>query len=364
MRDAITTLPISPVTTPHLGLGLIPLLMEFIGSGLGLTKILALNIQGLKHNPNSPQSEKVQVAHSFTESLEHLGVHPQYLWRDDLNDFAAFAQSALTYLLEKGRLKIETRHIVKCPCGKVEFLLGAENFSHRRRLFREGTSGKICILCNGALHTEQAEVCLFVYGAGAEHFVAMPQFAQQELRSLAVKFSGIECLVSRTRVTHFSLNLPGLRDFDIDPDFLWALMIPYLHTQEYAVRYVVASQRNLLACFLLGTLGHIFASTMHTTFIVPAYITGPKQSNVKTFGSIDELVARHGQYAVQAFLVQGLNWTQKESVVDPGHFKHLTTKSADILEQGIQSVLPATPDDIVELRGHSLRKVLARLSKP
>lgn len=338
--------------------------MELIGSGLGIHKILALNIQGLKHSPDSPQSEKVQVAHSFTESLGHLGIHPQYVWRDDLNDFAAFAQSALTYLLEKGWLKIDTRHIVKCPCGKVEFLLGAENFSHRRRLFREGGSGKICILCSGALYTEHAEVCLFVYGAVAERFLAIPQFAQQELRNLAVKFSGIECLVSRTRVTHFSLNLPGLRDFDIDPDFLWALMIPYLHAQEYAVRYVVASQRNLLACFLLGTLGQIFASTLHTTFIVPAYMTGPKQANVKSFGSVDELVTKYGPYAVQAFLVNGLNWTQKEAVVDPRYFKHLATKSEDVLEQAMQAVLPATPDDIVELRGHSLRNALARLSKP
>lgn len=72
MRDAIVTLPISPIEAPHLGLCVIPFLMSLLGKRWDLEQILALNISGLKYDLSSPQAEKTRIAKSYLAILAQL----------------------------------------------------------------------------------------------------------------------------------------------------------------------------------------------------------------------------------------------------------------------------------------------------
>jgi len=363
MIDTVTTLQISPVSEPHLGLALMPFLMEMLGNSLSLSKVLALNIHGLKYNLSSPQSEKLHIAQNYLAAISMLGISPDHVWRDDLNEFGAFAQTAFTDLLSRGLLKIGRRSIAKCPCGKVEFLEGSSSFSIRRRLFRESDGLRICKLCDQVLRIEDVDVCLFPCSPLPERFHAVPSFMEQELRNLALSLSGVEYLVSRTRVTHFSLNLPNLRDFDIDPDFLWSLVLPYLHATGHTVQYVIGSQRNLLACFLVGMLAQAFPGLSDPVFVIPPYLIGPRHGNMKMLGSIESLVGKVGADVIRVFLLGGLNWNKKESILDPKYLDYLASLQPTVLTQALRSVLPASREKITTMNGINLRKEIVRLQK-
>lgn len=362
MQDAITTLPISPVAEPHLGLCFIPLLVDLIGGSLGLERILALNIHGLKYDLASPQSEKMRIAQSYLANLAALAIKPDHIWRDDLNEFALFAQTALINLINRNLLKIKRVSVARCECGKVEYLEGAQNLSLRRRIFEEVGGKRICKLCRTQLQIHEIEACLFAFTPNAERFLAIPSFAEKEIKVLANSFIGLDYLVSRTRVTHFSLNLPGLRDFDIDPDFLWSLMLPYLQTIGYTIKFLVGSRKNMLACLFIGTLAQAF-DCRDTVFIFPPYLVGPKKANVKTFGSTEQIVSHFGLGATRAFLMSGLNWKIAEAVINPAFLEYLVLLDQSLLQRACNSILPKSPEMITEMSGSNLTKAVAILLK-
>jgi len=362
MQNAVTTLPISPVTEPHLGLCLIPLLADLIGESLGLEKVLALNIHGLKYELASPQSEKIRIAQSYLASLAHLNIKPDHIWRDDLNEFAVFAQIALTDLLNRNVLKIKRVPIARCQCGKVEYLEGAQNLSLRRRLFEEADGRRICKLCKTQLQVHEIETCLFTFNPDRERFLGIPSFAEKEIRVLANSFMGLEYLVSRTRVTHFSLNLPGLRDFDIDPDFLWSLMLPYLQSIGYKVKLLVGSRRNMLACLFIGTLAQAF-DCEDPIFVFPPYLVGPKKANIKIFGTADQMTARFGSDVVRTFLMSGLNWEIAQAVINPTLLEYLASLDRNLLQQACYSILPKSVRMITQMSGFNVKKAITVLRK-
>lgn len=362
MTNAVTTLPISPVAGPHIGLCLMPLLTDLLGISLGLERILALNIHGLKYDLASPQSEKIKTAQSYLASLTNLGINPDYIWRDDLNEFTVFAQTALADLLKRNLLRIKKVLVARCECGKVEYLEGAPNYSIRRRLFEDIGGKRICRLCKSMVQIQQIEACLFTIFPSEEKFLAIPGFAEKELRTLIHSFMGLEYLVSRTRVTHFSFNLPGLRDFDIDPDFLWSLILPYLHASGHWVKFLVASRKNMLACLFIGTLAQVFGCD-DPVFVFPPYLVGPKRTNVKTFGASDQMVASFGPAAIRAFLMSGLNWKIAEAVINPTFLNHLSSLNQDLLIRACGSILPKEPGEITGMSGMNLTKAIARLTK-
>ena len=329
---------------------------------MGLEKLLALNIQGLKYDLASPQSEKIKIAQSYLASLARLGIDPNYIWRDDLNEFAVFAQNALTELLGRKLLKIKRASIVRCDCGKVEYLEGTPNLSVRRRLFEDVGGKRICSLCGSVLQVNETEACLFTISPVEGKFLAIPTFAENEFRVLAHSFIGVEYLVSRTRVTHFSLNLPGLRDFDIDPDFLWSLMLPYLYAKGYEMKFLIGSRKNMLACLFIGTLSQVFGCG-DTVFVFPPYLVGPKGVNVKTFGTADQMVTSFGSGAVRAFLMSGLNWKIAQAVINPAFLNHLSSLDQDLLKRACNSILPKRVEEVTEMSGSNLTKAIAALTK-
>jgi hypothetical protein len=360
MKSAVTTLPISPVTEPHVGLCVIPLLADLIGDSLGMEKILALNIQGLKYDLASPQSEKLKIAQSYLTSMARLEINPDYIWRDDLNEFAIFAQTALTELLNRKLLTIKRVPVARCECGKVEYIEGTPNFSIRRRLFDDVGGKRVCKLCRGALQIHETEVCLFTISSVEKKFFAIPKFAEVEFRMLARSFIGVEYLVSRSRVTHFSLNLPGLRDFDIDPDFLWSLMLSYLYTQGYNVKFLIGSRKNMLACFFIGTLAQTF-DCEDPIFVFPPYLVGPKRINVKTFGAVDRMISSFGSDVVRAFLLHGLNWRKAEAVINPALLNHFSSLDKNFLRKACDSIMPKTSKEITKMSGINLTNAMARV---
>jgi hypothetical protein len=337
--------------------------MEVLGNGLGFSKVLSLNIQGQKYSLSSTQADKIKIAHDYTETLTSLRISPSQVWRDDLNDFTAFAQRTMVDMISRRLIQVNPRTVLRCPCGKVEFLKGSSYFSLRRRLFQESEGKKICKLCLGPLYEVSKDVCLFNFGFAPERFHAIPRFMETDLRYLANSFKNKEYLVSRSRVTHFSLNLPGLQDFDIDPDFLWSLMVGHMSQIGYEARYVIGSQRNLLACFLIASVSQTFPDINDPIFVIPPYLVCPKRGNIKSIGSVSELVRKFGAESVRTFMLGGLNWTKKEAVVDPMLLNRLAACNPSILAKAIQSSLPITEEKITAFGGARIREEIIRLQK-
>jgi len=361
MRQSITTLPISPTEKPHLGLCLMPFFMDMLGKNLGLERVLSLNIQGLKYKLTSTQSEKIQLAQNYANSLNKLDIFPDHIWRDDLNEFMLFAQNVLTDLLKQDKLKIANRTVIKCPCGKVEYLKGATNLSLKRRLFAESVDGKNCKSCGGMLVEKNIPVCLYPMTVTCRNKI-IPSSAETSFNNMMRAFSGVEYLVSKTRVTHFSLNLPGQEELGIDPDFLWSLMIPHLHSKGLPPKFVISSRKNLLASLSIAMVAESLGYS-DTTFIFPPYLVGPNRTNVCDFGSVDSLIEQFGKSTVRAFLVSSLNWQSTEASARPEYLKYLGSLKPEVLELAMQKISPNDQKEIVKLDNLHFNKVLNCLRK-
>jgi hypothetical protein len=335
--------------------------MELVGNALGLSKVLALNLNGLKYGPEVLFLEKDEEVNSYVAAIGSLGVSPNAVWRDDSSDFASFVQEAFEIMLSRGILRIERRKIIGCNCGRVEFLQGI-TLSRRRNIFLEAEGGRrICKVCRTELCETEMNICLFSVPIFTDPFLGIPLSAHDEFAAFARRFAGVDYLVSRSRQTQFVFHSKNSGQFGIDPDFVWSMMLPYLQRLGYAAKFVVGSRRTMLACFFIATLGRIF-DCGDTTFLFPPFLLGPKGASVKTFGPTNKLIAHYGPAAVRAFLVSGLNWEVNESFVNPTYLEYLGSCNEEGVEEAIHLILPRNYNGITKMSGVNFRKAALALS--
>ncbi|MFH1551499.1 MAG: hypothetical protein ABIC36_01295 [bacterium] len=78
-RECITTLPITPMNRPSVGLNTTPFLMDAFGKRLGRKTVLSLNANGAKFY-NQDTEKHIS---GYLSSLDILGITPDFIWRDD-----------------------------------------------------------------------------------------------------------------------------------------------------------------------------------------------------------------------------------------------------------------------------------------
>lgn len=78
MRKCVITLPITPTTSPTLGLVASILVGDVIARSLGLKFILALGSQLMSKTDDRESNVKI-----FVNLLSDLGINPDMIWRSD-----------------------------------------------------------------------------------------------------------------------------------------------------------------------------------------------------------------------------------------------------------------------------------------
>lgn len=213
LKDCITTLPISPIANPNIGLIVLPFLMDVLGKKMNLNKVLSFNVKGEKlYNK--------QIEDNFPDYLllcKNLGIHPDFLWRDDQEENIFWVNNFFHQLRKNGYVVKEKTDIMKCLCGAVESLSNAENLSPRRRIYRDENGRKYCNLCNSEIINSRESVFLFCFPSFGKIKI-FPEFYAKELSKIAEKFSGFKFLISRSRPSALALQIDGEK-------FFWILIL-------------------------------------------------------------------------------------------------------------------------------------------
>jgi len=130
LRDCATTLPITPLDRPGIGLAITPFLADAIGKKLGIKNAISLNVNGMKlKNQNVDQ-----CVLNYLLAIKSLDINTDIIWRDDQKENEAWIGEFFNRLKKEGYISREITQIIKCECGAIESLAEIENISPSRDL--------------------------------------------------------------------------------------------------------------------------------------------------------------------------------------------------------------------------------------
>ncbi len=262
---SIVSIPITPRSTPKLGLMLIPFIMDVIGNKMGLDKVLALNVSGSKLFNDNVES----CVQEYFQANSGLGIAPDYIWRDDQKENIYWINILFQQLVADGYVFRDERLILRCPCRVVETLALADNISNTRRLYERVGNVVHCKICGGAILQEKDNVYLFQVPDLLIDWHITPVFTKMEIVNLAKKFAGVQLLISRTRPSAIPL-WTGKEYIFLDVDFGWQLFLPILSRLGHKPEVFIGSQKNLFGCYLSMLLSYLIDKTT-PELIVPGY---------------------------------------------------------------------------------------------
>lgn len=311
-NSCITCLPITPVIKPNLGLLVIPFVLDVLGNRLNLKKVLSINTNGLKLLPG----ETEKALREYISISQKIGIEINHVWHDDQASNIEQTKKLFTQLVEMGYVTREETEIRRCPCGAVEMLASAKNWSERRKVYRSQNGQDYCKLCKHSLATFNETAYLFCFPEIEQTAIQVqPAFYSKDLEQLIKRFSGCRLLVSRHRQSKFPL-LNKQEDVFLDVDFAWCFQLPLLDTLGYQPEIVVGSLKNLMACYFMATISWIFNRHI-PAFVITPYCYAEQHELLKNaFSSADEFTKKYGRQTTRLFLSSGLNWRQKESTIE------------------------------------------------
>lgn len=268
---SIVTLPITPRILPGQGLLFHPFLMDVLGNQLKLDKILCLNVKGAKLCAEEVDSN----VSGYIEANSHIGVCPDYIWRDDQRENTYWVNVFFRELERRGHIRKSRREIFRCGCGAVETLSVADNVSTKKRLYENIDGRNVCKLCLGHVVVRNEDVYLFKI----PKFVPatgdiIPGFSCREIHNLGNQFEGIELLISRSRPSAFCI-WTGRANIFLDVDFVWQLSLSILDRYGFRPSVLLGSHKNLFGCYLMLLLYNII-SGVTCKLVIPGYVNNLK----------------------------------------------------------------------------------------
>jgi len=311
MRPCITCLPITPSTSSNLGLFVIPFVLDVLGTRLGLEKVLAVNVNGLKLNPNGIEGTRSV----FIEDLSSLGISNDFVWEDRKKENLLIVKLFFQQLLSSGKITFERVTVMRCPCGVVEMLEDSDNLSERRRLYQNQNGRIYCRLCSQPVEKYQEKAYLFFFPNISPFLDIQSPVFVKEVWQLVAKFAGKKFLISRTRYSDILLDSDQQQLF-LDVDFIWYLLLPLLTAFGYAPKILVGGQKNLMACCFILAMFALLNREKATLLVTPYCYAESRTSLKDAFGPFRLLVSIYGKKALRIFLASGLNWHQKESTLE------------------------------------------------
>jgi hypothetical protein len=312
LKDCITTLPITPISNPNIGLMVLPFTMDVLGRKIGIDKILSLNVIGAKLYGNQIE----ECFSGYLSSCGNLDIHPDFVWRDDQGENIFWINKFFHQLKKDGYIVNEYVDIIKCSCGDVESLSMAENFSPSRRLYRNKGDKKYCNLCDSEIKNIKEQVYLFCFPSFGKIKV-FPGFYSKELSAMVNKFTGLKFLISRSRPSALAL-WTGEEKIFLDVDFIWQMFLLLLRRYGYNPKFLVGSTKNLMACCFAATMLNLIDKKEIDIIIPPYYLAlGRKVLKGEDY-LLFNLLGKYNAKTIRLLLATAMNWGGKESVLDIG----------------------------------------------
>ncbi|MBU1255735.1 hypothetical protein KKH35_02600 [Patescibacteria group bacterium] len=354
-RECVTTLPITPMNRPSVGLNTTPFLMDAFGKRLGRKTVLSLNANGSKlYN----QDTEKHVS-GYLSSLDILGITPDFIWRDDQEENISWINLFFNQLQKSGYISREMASVIKCECGAVESLAEAENISPSRTLCVVDKGKMYCRLCNSEVREFRELVYLFNFPASIGLKKVFPSFYIKEIEAMILKFKDYKFLISRSRPSALAL-WTGEGNIFLDVDFVWQMFLPILCRYGYESTILVGGNKNLMACCFSMIISHLI-DQRDIFLIIPPYYLAPGRKSLKGEQYLsDNLVSEYGQKSVRLLLATAINWTKKESVLDLNLIKLISKMAYRIYgAEKITDIEAALAD----FEGKKIKKLLAQFRK-
>jgi len=354
-RECITTLPITPMDRPSIGLNVTSFLMDAFGKRLGRKTVLSLNANGAKlYN----QDIEKHVS-GYLSSLDILGITPDFIWRDDQDENVSWINLFFNQLREKGYISQEIASVIKCECGAVESLAKAENISPSRTLCFVNKGKTYCRLCNSEVREFRELVYLFNFPASIGLKKIFPSFYIKEIEAMILKFKDYKFLISRSRPSALAL-WTGEGNIFLDVDFVWQMFLPILRRCGYEPTILIGGNKNLMACCFSMTMSHLI-DQKDISLIIPPYYLAPGRKSLKREQYLsDKLVSEYDQKSVRLLLATAINWTKKESVLDLSLIKLISKMSYRIY--GAEKITDIE-GALVDFESKKIKKLLAQFRK-
>lgn len=355
LKECITTLPITPIDRPNIGLNVTPFLMDAFGKRLGKETVLSLNANGAKlYN----QDAEKHVS-GYLSSLNVFGITPDFIWRDDQKENISWINLFFGQLQEGGYISKETASIIKCECGAVESLAEAENISSSRALCVIDKGKTYCRLCNSEVRESRESVYLFNFPASIGLKNIFPPFYIKEIESMILKFKNYKFLISRSRPSALSLWTDEGNIF-LDVDFVWQMFLPILRRRGYEPAILIGGSKNLMACCFSMIMFRLI-DQRDISLIIPPYFLAPGRKLLKGEQYLsDNLISEYGQKSVRLLLATAINWTKKKSVLDLSLIRLISKMAYRIYStERITDIEIALAD----FEGKKIKKLLAQIRR-
>jgi len=354
-RECITTLPITPINRPSIGLVVTSFLMDAFGKKLNRKTALSLNVNGTKL---SNQDTEKHVS-GYISSLDVLGITPDFIWRDDQEENVFWINLFFNQLQKSGYISREMASVIKCECGAVESLAEAENISPSRTLCFIDKGKMYCRLCNSEVREFRELVYLFNFPASIGLKKVFPSFYIKEIEAMILKFKDYKFLISRSRPSALAL-WTGEGNIFLDVDFVWQMFLPILRRHGYDPTTLIGGNKNLMACCFSMIMSHLI-DQRDVSLIIPPYYLAPGRKSLKGEQYLsDNLVSEYDQKSVRLLLATAINWTKKESVLDLNLIKLISKMSYRIYGAGKVTDIEAA---LVNFEGKKIKKLLAQFRK-
>jgi hypothetical protein len=307
----VTTLPISPVFQPTLGLSSIPFIMDIFSKRLGMKSVLTLNVNGLKLSGQ----KRDDVALRYVSILNSIDIKPDNLWMDNYEENLSWVEIFFCQLLSKKHIIKERSPLIKCDCGAVECLQEAEAASPARTIFLVKEGKKYCKICKNEVKSSNETVYLFKFPSNFVFNGIFPAFYTREMEALAKKFQGRRFLISKSRPSALEIQVKG-KKVTLDVDFVWQLFLPILNRYGHNPDILIGGSKNLMAC-CFSIIFYNFIDQKNISLIIPPYYLASNRKSLKGEEySIENLLKKYDQKTLRLLLSSALNWQKKESVID------------------------------------------------
>jgi len=300
------------MASPGIGLMISPFVMDALGKKMGLDKVLSLNIKGAKlYN-----KETGMHLSGYISSCKDISIYPDFVWRDDQEENLFWINKLFHRLKKDGRIIKESAEIMRCSCGAVESLSGAENLLLSRRVYRNEGNKKYCNLCNSEIRNSRESVYLFCFPSFGE-IKTFPKFYSKDLMKMTEKFAGFKFLVSRLRPSSLILQ-NGKEKIFLDVDFAWQMFLPLLRRLGYNPSFLIGSAKNIMACCFAAMMLKLIDGE-EVNVIIPPYYLAPRKGNLKgNEYALSSLLQQYDVKTMRLLLSTAMNWNGKESVLDIG----------------------------------------------
>lgn len=213
---------------------------------------------------------------------------------------------SLKDLYSRGILYPVEKTIIRCPCGRVEFL---------KESVRSYIKGKNCDFSNGYLckhcgfeGQEYKETVLVIkLKKDLDVFVTPRKTYNNNFKQFNEQFANCEILVSRSRKTGLTFN-----GFNIDVDFFWSLFINSFSEKNIVI---VSSNSHLIKLFLINQLANCF--NKNVSFVIhPRIVRKEGEHITDTLMKYDELYR-------YLFLLYSPKWNTWKCFYDLGMMRFL-----------------------------------------